>query len=150
MTNGQVSAKLITATMPTRDLNIIPQTGKIYLFCISYFTDKTEAEYRETSLHANWTPKKMISSWLFSFLLYDGDPWMQSLMKVLDQKVITQKHKFDSREWWSNSKIGFLGLTLFLSGDCCSFNRVWGMVNLFIKKDELSKLVSTFPTPNKV
>ena len=28
MTNGQVSAKLITATMPARDLNIIPQTGK--------------------------------------------------------------------------------------------------------------------------
>ena len=44
--------------MPGRDLNIIPQTGKIYLFCISYFTDKTEAEYRETSLHAILNTKK--------------------------------------------------------------------------------------------
>ena len=38
MTNGPVSAKLITATISAGDLNIIPQTNKD-LFCKSYFTE---------------------------------------------------------------------------------------------------------------
>ena len=38
MTNGLVSAKLITDTITAGDLNIIPHTHKD-LFCKSYFTE---------------------------------------------------------------------------------------------------------------
>ena len=43
MTNGLVSAKLITATITAEDLNIIPHTHKD-LFCKSYFTESTDPE----------------------------------------------------------------------------------------------------------
>ena len=43
MTNGLVSAKLITATITAGDLNIIPHTHKD-LFCKSYFTEIVKAQ----------------------------------------------------------------------------------------------------------